>query len=53
MEDAWSTYSLLMGVRHDTYMRTDTEGDSHQAQARSQRVADGPGRLGRDHNGGL
>ncbi len=35
VEDAWSTYSLLLGVRRDTYMRTDTEGDNHQQQARS------------------
>jgi 6-phospho-beta-glucosidase len=45
VEDAWSTYSLLMGVRHDTYMRTDTEGDNHQALARSHRVAEGPAPL--------
>ena len=44
LEDAWSTYSLLLGVRHDTYMRTDTEGDSHQAQARTDRGAAGPAR---------
>jgi len=40
VEDAWSTYSLLMGVRRDTYMRTDTEGDNHQALARSHRLAE-------------
>ena len=33
VDDAWSAYSTLMGVRHDTYMRTDTDGDSAQAQA--------------------
>ena len=27
---AWSTYSMLMGIRHDTYMRTDMSGDSMQ-----------------------
>lgn len=42
VEDAWSTYSLLLGVRRDTYMRTDTEGDNHQQQARSRRAAEGP-----------
>lgn len=42
VEDAWSTYSLVLGVRRDTYMRTDTEGDSHQVQARSRRAAEGP-----------
>jgi 6-phospho-beta-glucosidase len=41
VEDAWSTYSLLLGVRRDTYMRTDTEGDNHQQQARSERAAEG------------
>jgi alpha-galactosidase/6-phospho-beta-glucosidase family protein len=52
VEDAWSTYSLLMGVRHDTYMRTDTEGDNHQALARSRRAADGPTPLGEANMGG-
>jgi 6-phospho-beta-glucosidase len=52
VEDAWSTYSLLMGVRHDTYMRTDTEGDNHQALARSQRVAEGPAALDETAMGG-
>jgi 6-phospho-beta-glucosidase len=52
VEEAWSTYSLLMGVRRDTYMRTDTEGDSHQASARSQRVAQGPASLGETKIGG-
>jgi 6-phospho-beta-glucosidase len=42
VKDAWSTYSLLLGVRRDTYMRTDTEGDNHQAEARSERAARGP-----------
>ena len=34
LDDAWSAYSTLMGVRRDTYMRTDTDGDNAQAQAR-------------------
>jgi 6-phospho-beta-glucosidase len=42
VDDAWSAYSTLMGVRHDTYMRTDTDGDSQQAQARARRAAAGP-----------
>jgi 6-phospho-beta-glucosidase len=42
VEDAWSTYSLLLGVRRDTYMRTDTDGENHQAEARSIRAANGP-----------
>jgi 6-phospho-beta-glucosidase len=42
VDDAWSAYSALMGVRRDTYMRTDTDGDSQQAQARARRAAAGP-----------
>ncbi len=44
VDDAWSAYSTLMGVRRDTYMRTDTDGDNAQAQARARRAAAGPGR---------
>ncbi len=36
---AWAAYSNLLGVRRDTYMRTDTEGDSGQAAARERRLA--------------
>ena len=46
VDDAWSAYSTLMGVRRDTYMRTDTDGDNAQAQARARRAASraaGPG----------
>ena len=52
VEDAWSTYSLLMGVRRDTYMRTDTEGDNHQASARSHRLAEGPATIDETTMGG-
>jgi 6-phospho-beta-glucosidase len=52
VNDAWSTYSLVMGVRRDTYMRTDTEGDNHQAQARSERTAAGPALLEQAQVGG-
>ncbi|HEX9624457.1 MAG TPA: hypothetical protein VF979_08780 [Streptosporangiaceae bacterium] len=38
---AWTAYSNLLGVRRDTYMRTDTEGDSGQAAARVARDARG------------
>lgn len=38
---AWSAYDTLMGVRRDTYMRTDTEGASGQGAARSRRAAAG------------
>ncbi|MGN6792563.1 MAG: hypothetical protein ACTHJW_09260 [Streptosporangiaceae bacterium] len=39
---AWSAYANLIGVRHDTYMKTDTEGASGQAEARAARAAPGP-----------
>ena len=42
VQDAWSTYAALMGVRRDTYMRTDTEGDSRQDQARARRAGTAP-----------
>jgi 6-phospho-beta-glucosidase len=42
VDDAWSAYSTLMGIRRDTYMRTDTDGDNAQAQARARRPAAGP-----------
>ncbi|HET9897005.1 MAG TPA: hypothetical protein VFQ44_18890 [Streptosporangiaceae bacterium] len=38
---AWTAYSQLLGVRRDTYMKTDTEGDSGQAAARESRAARG------------
>jgi 6-phospho-beta-glucosidase len=39
---AWSAYASLLGVRHDTYMKTDTEGASGQAEARAAWAAAGP-----------
>ena len=45
VKEAWAEYSTLLGVRRDTYMRTDTEGESHQAEARAQRAATGPEEL--------
>jgi 6-phospho-beta-glucosidase len=38
---AWSAYDTLMGVRRDTYMRTDTQGDNGQGEARTRRAAAG------------
>ena len=46
VKDAWAAYSMLMGVRRDTYMRTDTDGENQQARARARRAADGPAGLG-------
>jgi len=39
VQDAWAAYSRLLGVRRDTYMRTDMEGTSGQAEARTRRSA--------------
>jgi 6-phospho-beta-glucosidase len=52
VNEAWSAYSLLMGVRRDTYMRTDVSGASQQAQARARRGADGPAKLAGARPGG-
>jgi 6-phospho-beta-glucosidase len=41
VHEAWTAYSTLLGVRRDTYMRTDTEGDNGQAAARAERAARG------------
>ena len=38
---AWSAYDTLMGVRSDTYMRTDTDGDAGQDAARRARAGTG------------
>src|SRR5262249_45972683 len=42
VHDAWAAYSMVLGVRHDTYMRTDTEGENQQDKARARRASDGP-----------
>jgi 6-phospho-beta-glucosidase len=52
VQDAWSTYSLVLGVRRDTYMRTDTEGDNQQGEARSRRAASGPASIEQVELGG-
>jgi 6-phospho-beta-glucosidase len=52
VKEAWSAYSSVLGVRRDTYMRTDTEGDSHQAEARAERAASGPEDLDEARIGG-
>jgi len=49
---AWSAYANLLGVRHDTYMRTDIEGDSGQAAARAARSARGTAPIEADEIGG-
>jgi 6-phospho-beta-glucosidase len=52
VQDAWAAYTTLMGVRRDTYMRTDTEGENRQGQARERRAAAGPQQIGDAGPGG-
>ena len=40
VRDAWAEYSRLLGVRRDTYMRTDMHGASGQDEARARRFAE-------------
>ena len=49
---AWSAYETLMGVRRDTYMRTDVDGDNGQGEARARRAAAGPAGIGAAQVGG-
>ncbi|HTS97568.1 MAG TPA: hypothetical protein VMI33_13195 [Streptosporangiaceae bacterium] len=39
VDAAWSAYDMLLGVRRDTYMHTDIQGDSGQGDARARRAA--------------
>ncbi len=39
VHDAWAAYAQLLGVRRDTYMRTDMQGASGQDQARARQAA--------------
>lgn len=39
-QDAWSFYSMLMGIRHDSYLRTDMNGDSMRLPAGARSGAD-------------
>ncbi len=49
---AWSAYASLIGVRHDTYMKTDTQGASGQAEARAARAAAGTVPIAAEELGG-
>jgi 6-phospho-beta-glucosidase len=49
---AWSAYEMLLGVRRDTYMRTDMRGDSGQGEARARRSAQGAAGLAAARVGG-
>ena len=50
--DAWAAYAQLLGVRRDTYMRTDMQGASGQEQARVHRAAQDPPTLASTGIGG-
>jgi 6-phospho-beta-glucosidase len=39
VDTVWSVYDTLLGVRRDTYMQTDMQGDSGQGEARARRAA--------------
>ena len=39
VDAAWSAYDTVLGVRRDTYMQTDMQGDSGQGEARARRAA--------------
>ena len=52
VEAAWSAYEMLLGVRRDTYMRTDTQGASGQGEARARRAERGPAKLAAAQIGG-
>jgi 6-phospho-beta-glucosidase len=39
VDAAWSAYDMLLGVRRDTYMHTDMQGDNGQGAARARRAA--------------
>lgn len=49
---AWQVYDLLLGVRRDTYMRTDMQGASGQTEARARRVRTGSAGLAGARIGG-
>jgi len=52
VDEAWQAYDTLLGVRRDTYMRTDMEGDSGQGEARARRAAQPAPRLAAARVGG-
>jgi 6-phospho-beta-glucosidase len=52
VDEAWQAYDKLLGVRRDTYMRTDMEGDSGQGEARARRAAQPAPRLAAARVGG-
>jgi len=52
VHDAWSAYETLLGVRRDTYMRADMQGDNGQGEARARRAAEGTRPIAQAHVGG-
>jgi 6-phospho-beta-glucosidase len=49
---AWSAYADVIGVRRDTYVKTDTQGASGQAEAKARRSAAGPAPIDASELGG-
>ena len=52
VQDAWSVYDTLLGVRRDTYMRADMQGDNGQGAARARRSARPPTEIAAARIGG-
>ncbi|HTT53217.1 MAG TPA: hypothetical protein VMH35_17615 [Streptosporangiaceae bacterium] len=52
VQDAWTVYDTLLGVRRDTYMRADMQGDNGQGAARARRSAQPPAEIGTARIGG-
>jgi alpha-galactosidase/6-phospho-beta-glucosidase family protein len=50
--DAWSAYETVLGVRRDTYMRADMQGDNGQTEARAGRAAQGASPIAEARVGG-
>ena len=52
VQDAWTVYDTLLGVRRDTYMRADMQGDNGQGAARARRSAQPPTEIAAARIGG-
>jgi 6-phospho-beta-glucosidase len=52
VQDAWAVYDTLLGVRRDTYMRADMQGDNGQGAARARRSAQPPTEIATARIGG-
>jgi 6-phospho-beta-glucosidase len=52
VRDAWSAYSMMMSIRHDTYMRADMDGDNRLSEVRAQHTDREPEQLSNARPGG-